>query len=264
MTATGYTPAQRAVAVTWGLACHLAFAAGVGAMMVGLYTGMTLGRGPWHGWRAGLADSALVLQFVVLHSVMLAPRGRRWLARLAPLGLGEALGTTTYAFLASLQLVVTFVLWSPLGPVWVRPHGATVVVLTVAYAGAWLLVLKTMADAGLALQTGFLGWSAVARGRAPRYAAFAPRGTFRWVRQPIYVAFALTLWTAPVWTPDHLILALGWTAYCLLGPRLKERRYLAAHGDRYARYRRLVPYWIPSGRGLDPALLDAAEHPPPA
>ena len=109
-------------------------------------------------------------------------------------------------------------------------------------------LLKTMADAGLALQTGFLGWGAVVRGKAPSYRPFATGGSFRWVRQPVYVAFALTLWTAPVWTPDHLILALAWTAYCVLAPRHKERRYLAAYGEDFERYRQAVPYWLPRRR----------------
>jgi methanethiol S-methyltransferase len=59
------------------------------------------------------------------------------------------------------------------------------------------------------------------------------------------VAFALTLWTVPVWTPDQLALALTLTAYCLLAPRLKERRFAARYGDRFHRYRAAVPYVLP-------------------
>lgn len=251
-----YTAAQRALALAAGVVCHLAFALGVGTMIVGLYGGMQLGRGPWHGAAAVLADLVLLAQFVLLHSLLLSPRGRRWLQRAVPLALGAPLATTTFATVASLQLAVTFLGWSPLGTVWWAPRGTLATAMTTVYAGAWLLLMKTMADAGLALQTGFLGWGAVVRGRVPAYAPFTPRGTFRWVRQPIYVAFALTLWTAPVWTLDHLLLAAAWTAYCVVGPRWKERRYLAAYGDRFARYRRRVPYWVPAARPLDPAVLD--------
>jgi hypothetical protein len=43
-----------------------------------------------------------------------------------------------------------------------------------------------------AVQTGALGWRAIARGERPRYASFFPeRGLFRVCRQPVYVAFAL-------------------------------------------------------------------------
>lgn len=256
---SAYTPAQRLVAVMYGVVCHLSFALGIAAMMAGIYTGLQFGRGPFRGGAAAVFDLLLLAQFAVLHSVLLLPRGRALLARLAPLGLGRDLSTTIFACLSSLQLLLTFGAWAPLGPVWWEPQGAVRIGLTLAYGAAWLLLLKAMADAGLGLQTGFLGWSAVARGRAPRYAPFAARGTYRYTRQPIYVAFTLTLWTGPVWTLDHLLLATAWTLYCLTGPLLKERRYLAAYGAHYARYRERVPYWLPARRGLSAAVLDAAE-----
>ena len=59
------------------------------------------------------------------------------------------------------------------------------------------------------------------------------------------MAFALTLWTPPVWTPDQLVLAVSFTAYCLLAPRLKECRFAARYGARFDRYRAEVPYLLP-------------------
>jgi methanethiol S-methyltransferase len=70
-------------------------------------------------------------------------------------------------------------------------------------------------------------------------------GLFRLIRQPIYVAFALTLWTVPVWTPDQFVLATAFTAYCLLAPRLKERRFAARYGAQFETYRADVPYVLP-------------------
>lgn len=240
-----YTPGQKRVALLYGIACHLAFALGIAAMIASIYTGMRFGPGPFTGAAAVLFDLMLLGQFAFLHSYLLSPRGAAVLARLAPLGLGRDLATTTFACISSLQLLLTFGLWSPLGSVWWQPEGGAWIAMTVAYAASWLFLLKAMADAGLGVQTGSLGWTSIVRGQAPRYEPFEPRGTFRYVRQPIYVAFALTLWTGPVWTLDHLLLAGFWTLYCLIGPALKERRYLRRHGASFARYRRLVPYWLP-------------------
>jgi protein-S-isoprenylcysteine O-methyltransferase Ste14 len=259
MTISVYSRSQRVVAALYGLACHTAFAAGVSAMVVGIYSGMRLGHGGVRGSPASLVDVGLLAQFAIVHSVLLSERGRTLLSRLAPLGLGAALRTTTFALVSSLQLALTFVAWAPLGEVWWEPHGPLRVAFTSAYAVSWLLLLKTMADAGLGVQTGHLGWTAVVRGEAPRYGDFPARGTFRHVRQPIYVAFALILWTGPVWTPDHLLVAVGWTAYCLLGPLFKERRYLGFYGVRFERYRRLVPYWCPRLRPVDVSGLRADE-----
>jgi protein-S-isoprenylcysteine O-methyltransferase Ste14 len=95
------------------------------------------------------------------------------------------------------------------------------------------------------LQSGALGWWALARGRKPVFPDMPETGLFRVVRQPIYVSFALVLWTMPVWTADQLVLATAYTAYCILAPRLKERRFTAIYGDRFRAYQARVPYWLP-------------------
>jgi protein-S-isoprenylcysteine O-methyltransferase Ste14 len=243
-----YTRRERRIAIAYGVLCHSAFAIGIGAMIVGIFSGLRLGHGPFSGVAALGWDLLLVAQFVVLHSFLLTRRGRDVLVRLAPAGLGRPLSTTIFALIASLQILLTFAAWSQLGDVWWEPHGPLRVVIDVAYAASWAFLLKAMSDAGMAVQTGFLGWSAVARGREPQFAGFRERGTFRIVRQPVYLAFACTLWTGPVWTPDHLLLAVTWTAYCLFGPLLKERRYLRYYGEAFASYRRRVPYWLPFAR----------------
>jgi len=255
----GFTRGQRRVALTWGILCHLSFGAGVLAMFVGLGSGMRFGLGPFRGWPAAAADFLLLAQFPIAHSLLLSKRGRGWLARMAPLGLGSALGTTTYAMIASLQLLMTFVLWSPFGEWSWHPDGMALGLACAVYGFAWLLLLKTMADAGLGVQTGYLGWGSVIRGRRPTYRGFEPRGTFRWVRQPIYVAFALILWSGPVWTADHVLVAIAWSAYCMLAPKHKERRYSAQYGESFAHYRTLVPYWIPRRKPADLTSLARPE-----
>ena len=78
-----------------------------------------------------------------------------------------------------------------------RPHGAALVVLVVLYATSWLPLPKAIMDAGLALQTGSLGWFAMLRGRQPVYPPMPQTGLFRLTRQPIYVSFALTFGPCP-------------------------------------------------------------------
>jgi protein-S-isoprenylcysteine O-methyltransferase Ste14 len=82
-------------------------------------------------------------------------------------------------------------------------------------------------------------------------------GLFRLIRQPIYVSFALTLWTVPVWTPDQLAVACTLTAYCLAAPLLKERRFATRYGSRFAAYKAAVPYALPTLRRRS---TDAGSH----
>lgn len=241
-------PGRIALALGYGGLCHAVFAAAVLAMIAAMFFGMSqsFGRVPWP-W-AALANAALLVQFPLLHSALLTPAGGRVLARLVPGAHGGTLATTTYALIASAQLLALFALWTPSGIVWWRAEGAAFWAICAAYAGSWLLLMKASFDAGAEVQSGALGWMSLLAGRRPRFPPMPTRGTFRVIRQPIYVAFALTLWTVPVWTPDQLVLAVGYTAYCLVAPRLKERRLHARHGARFERYRAAVPYALPRRR----------------
>lgn len=234
--------ARIALALVLGILCHALFAAGVGAMIIAMYFGLSesLGTAPWP-WAAA-ANAALVLQFPLAHSALLTGPGGRLLARLVPGPHGATLATTTYAMIASLQILALFALWTPSGIVWWRAEGLALWVLTGAYAASWLLLMKAIFDAGVEVQVGALGWMSLMARIRPVFPDMPTQGLFRFIRQPIYVAFAMTLWTVPVWTPDQLCLALGFSAYCLLAPRLKERRFAARYGDRFRRYRAAVPY----------------------
>lgn len=236
------------VAVCYGVICHACFILGVASMMIAMYFGMSRSLGTLHGpWR-WIANAALLVAFPVMHSVLLHPRGRALLARLAPAGTGATLATTTYATIAGLQVFALFALWSPSGTIWWQARGVALGILISLYAASWLLLGKSMLDAGLSLQTGSLGWTALLRGRKPAYPKMPQTGLFRLTRQPIYVAFALTLWTVPTWTPDQLVVALTLTAYCLVGPLFKEARFRRIHGSAFDTYARGVPYWLPRPR----------------
>lgn len=253
------------VAVGYGLVCHVSFVLGVGAMMAAMYFGMSRCLGtlaaPWN-W---VVNAALLVQFPVVHSLLLTGQGRRLMARLAPAGTGGTLSTTTFATVAALQVLALFGLWSPTGTIWWQAHGATLVVVSALYAVAWLLLGKSMLDAGLSLQTGSLGWTALLRGRRAVYPPMPTTGLFRLTRQPIYVAFTLTLWTVPTWTPDQLVVALVLTAYCLVAPRFKEARFRRAYGAAFEAYAVRVPYWLPWPRPRAvnlPPMVDVSSEDP--
>jgi protein-S-isoprenylcysteine O-methyltransferase Ste14 len=86
------------------------------------------------------------------------------------------------------------------------------------------------------------------RGRKPVYPPMPQTGLFRITRQPIYVAFTLTLWTVPTWTPDQLVVAVTLTTYCLIAPLFKEARFRRIYGSAFENYASAVPYWFPFRR----------------
>jgi methanethiol S-methyltransferase len=244
--------ARIVLALCMGVLCHSVFALAVLAMIAAMFFGMSesLGRVVWP-W-ALLANAFLVLQFPLAHSLLLTKRGRAWISKLLPGPHGHTLATTTYALIASLQLLALFALWTPSGIIWWRAEGWALWAVIVLYTSAWLLLMKASFDAGAEVQSGGLGWLSLMQNIKPVFPDMPETGLFRVMRQPIYVAFALTLWPVAVWTPDQLALAVSYTAYCLLAPRLKEKRFSAIYGQRFEDYKKRVPYVWPfklGGRG---------------
>ncbi|TVQ52268.1 MAG: isoprenylcysteine carboxylmethyltransferase family protein [Rhodobacteraceae bacterium] len=254
------------VALVWGAACHGVFALAGAAMVLAMWFGMSRSLGPVPPPWSWVANAVLIAQFPLAHSLLLTARGQRLLARLAPAPYGATLATTTYAAVAAAQLLLLFAFWSPSGVIWWRAEGWALVALTAAYAASWAFLAKASFDAGAAVQSGLLGWWALVRGVKPVFPDMPTRGLFRLVRQPIYLGFALTLWTVPTWTPDQLALASLFTAYCALAPLHKERRFARRYGARFAEYRARTPYWLPlpRRRGVSPPPPPAARSPTPA
>lgn len=233
------------VAIFYGMICHVTFAAAVLAMIVAMFFGMSESFGrvpaPW----SIFVNIFLILQFPLTHSLLLSKRGGQVLAKLAPRVFGPTLATTTYAIIASAQLFALFAFWTPSGIIWWQADGVAFGVICGLYAVSWLLLIWASYDAGAEVQSGALGWMSLAQNIKPLFPDMPTKGLFSVIRQPIYVSFALTTWTVPVWTPDQLCLAVLLTTYCLLAPLLKERRFAKRYGTDFTSYKQNVPYALP-------------------
>lgn len=236
---------RRFIAIAYGFVCHAIFGLAALTMVIVMGSGMTLGFGrvpePWN-W---VANVALLLQLPLGHSFLLSDRGRRILTWFAPRAIASDMAPTVYVIIAALQVGALFALWSPSGIVWWQAEGTLFYVFVALFLSTWGLLGLSTLNAGLELQSGFNGWSAVFLGRRVRYPDMPTTGLFRFTRNPIYVSFALTTWTVPVWTPDQLLVAVALTSYCVLGPILKEARYRRIHGARFEAYAQDVPYFVP-------------------
>ncbi|MGE3164493.1 MAG: isoprenylcysteine carboxylmethyltransferase family protein [Planctomycetota bacterium] len=214
-------------------------------MFAGLATGMATGLGRLTGVTAVMVNLVLLVQFPLLHSFLLTPRGRHWLARTVPQRYARELVPTAYTTITALQLGLLFLGWSPSGLTIFEFPTSVQCAFAVAFLGAWVLLLRSMWDAGLSLQTGSLGWCALYRGVAPKYPRLPTQGLFRVCRQPIYLSFTLITWLGPAWSADKVMVASILTAYCVLAPLLKEQRFSKLYGAEFAAYRAQVPYLVP-------------------
>ena len=241
---------RRSIAALYGVLCHGLFLAGVGMMIFQMYFGMSRCFGTLSAPLSWFANALLLIQFPLAHSLLLSAKGRQVLKRLAPQAFSVALSTTTYVIIASFQVLALFTLWTPSDVILWQAQGVPLWILTTLYGASWLLLGKAILDAGITLQTGSLGWWSVFWNVRPAYPGMPTRGLFKLCRQPIYLAFTCTVWTVPTWTPDQLFIAVGLSAYCLIGPLFKEARFRRQFGQSFSDYQKLRPYWLPASRPL--------------
>ncbi len=235
---------NKLIALVLGILCHLSFCVAILLMAYMLFEGLTKSLVPVTQY-GRYVNFLLLIQFPLLHSFLLSKKGRMLLELPFPKGLGRDLSTTTYGLIASLQLIAVFLFWTPNQQIWFVPTGVVYYLSSLLYLLSWGLLLKALGEAGLAMHTGYLGWSAVFAGRKPEYPNLCSKGLHNCTRHPIYLAFSLIILTAPVWSFDHFVLAAVWVSYCVFGPLLKEKRMLKRYGEEYRQRQNKIPYLIP-------------------
>ncbi|TJY59350.1 isoprenylcysteine carboxylmethyltransferase family protein [Sinimarinibacterium sp. CAU 1509] len=196
------------------------------------------GGAPQH-WLPALAiDLGLLAAFGFAHSLMARPAFKRWWLGLVP----KALERVIYGLVSALLLLLICLFWSPLPQtVWVvdSPVGKALLYGALAIGGG--LILWSIWCVDLLHFTG-LRQAFGQQVESP----FALRGPYRWVRHPIQSGLMLVLWSTPVLSIGHALLATVLTAYSVLATLLLEERDLDRElGDAYRRYRADVPAFVP-------------------
>lgn len=238
---------NKLIAYGLGILCHLAFFVAIGSMAYMLATGLTSGILPIGGPYGRLTNILLLIQFPVLHSFFLTPMGKKILVSPFPKEIARDLLTTAYALVSSIQLLAVFVFWTPARNAWFVPPDPIFFPWVLVYGISWIVLMKALAEAGMAMHTGALGWRSVVTGKQPVYPRIPTAGLHSQCRHPIYLAFSLIILTAPIWSFDHVMLASIWVLYCLIGPKFKERRIQERSREQYDKIKQSTPYLIPRG-----------------
>jgi len=190
---------------------------------------------------AVVVDLALVAFFGLVHSLMARAGWKRVWTRIVP----PQAERSTYVLVASAQLALVCWQWRPLaGPtLWTTSGAATALVLALQGLGwAMALVSTCLIDHFelFGLRQAFGGQPSEPTLRSPFL--------YRWVRHPLYLGMLIGLWSAPIMTTSHLLLASLFTAYVLVGVRHEERDLMRTFGDAYRRYQAEVPMLLPIPR----------------
>ena len=195
----------------------------------------------------------LLLLFALQHSGMARPAFKRWLARIVP----PVLLRSIYVLVSSVALIAIMTLWQPMGGiVWSIETPAARQVITAVYFLGWLLMIWSTFLLDHFELFGLRQVWCEFRGRKCVEPSFATPAAYKFVRHPIYAGWLVVVWASPVMTVSHLLLAVGMTAYTLVGIRLEETE-LAKRLPYYEQYRRKVPMLLPS---LRKRLLERADR----
>jgi protein-S-isoprenylcysteine O-methyltransferase Ste14 len=187
-------------------------------------------------------DAALILAFALVHSVLARPSWKRRVAA----RLGRDLERPAYSAVAGVQLALLMAAWRPLpGALWTVEAPAVRFALWALFGLGWAIAAAGAVTLGTARLYGLAPMWDRFRGRLPRPDRLELVGPYRWIRHPLYSGTILALWAAPRMSVGRALLATLFTLYILVGSRLEERDLLAAHGERFADYRRRVGAFFP-------------------
>ncbi len=113
--------------------------------------------------------------------------------------------------------------------------------MLVGFYGSWITLLYSIYPTGFGYQTGLTPWWYWMRNETTPKREFVVRGTYRWLRHPVYMSFLGLIWFTPTMTLDHALLTVVWTIYIYAGSYFKDQRMLRYIGEAYRDYATRVP-----------------------
>lgn len=221
----------------------LAVVLGVGSIALFAWEGRpSLFNAGWAPATALAWDALLSLLFFAQHSGMVRRPFRAWLLRTV---VAERYDAAVYASASGLVLALVLLLWQRTEPPlfvvpapwrWMMGTAAGLAVLVFALSARALRPFDML---------GLRPIRAHLRNRPPQQSPFVVRGTYRWVRHPLYSCVIVLLWAEPDIRADSLLMSILWTAWIVGGAVLEERDLVSDFGERYRRYQQLVPMLVP-------------------
>jgi protein-S-isoprenylcysteine O-methyltransferase Ste14 len=236
----------RSAVLAYGLVAYASFHASFLALI--LFANDLLAPFPLSGGEAqplghALAvDCSLIGLFAVQHTVM-ARRGfkRAW-TRIVP----RPIERSTFVLTTAACIAAILAGWVPIsGTVWRVEAPALRAALWLLQGAGWLVLVASTFAIGHWELFGVRQVLAYARRAPSPPKAFRTPLLYRFVRHPMMLGFLIGFWSTPEMSAGHLALALGFSAYLLVGIRIEERDLVATLGDDYRRYQQRVPRLIP-------------------
>jgi protein-S-isoprenylcysteine O-methyltransferase Ste14 len=187
--------------------------------------------GAMRSWpEALLADLALLLVFALSHSLMARDSFKQIYLRRFP----AATLRSSYGLVAATTLSGLMWQWQPIDTVvWaVRSEPGHWLLIGTGAAG-WLLAAVAYYSIGHLELLGLRPAWRYFKDQPPAPPDLVTSGIYRRLRDPMYIGFAIGLWSTPKMTAGHLLLAAATTVYVLIGMRYERKDLVGRFGQRY-------------------------------
>ena len=196
-------------------------------------------------WVALCVNISLLLVFAIQPSGMARTPFKKWLTQFVP----EPAERSTYVLLTNVAMILIFAFWQPMGGiVWEAKSAWAIYAIHGLYFIGWgLLFYATCAICHFDLFGLRQVWLYF-RGKPYTPYEFRIPKVYKFVRHPLYVAWLVIFWAAPVMTVSHLLFAVVTTGYILVAIQFEERDLISHFGDKYRSYKKSVPMLIPRFR----------------
>ncbi len=240
---------KRYLSLIYGIGCYLVFHATF-LYLVGFLGDFivpkSLDSAPQVVWtQALLINLGLILLFGVQHSVMARPWFKKMWVKVVP----EHLERSTYVLFSSIALIILLYFWEPMGgSIWYVENTVAQIAIYSVFGLGWVLLLLSSFSINhfdlFGLRQVYLNFINKPYTDVP----YKEPVLYKMVRHPLYLGFVLGIWATPHMTIAHLVLALGLTAYILVGIRFEEKDLITVFGEKYQQYKRAVPMLLPLPR----------------
>lgn len=191
---------------------------------------------------AALINVALVTLFGLQHSIMARAGFKKWLTRLIP----HAAERSTFMLMSGIVTSIAIYFWQPLpGIVWAFENPVVQLVLWTLYGLAWAYLLLASFVTNhfelMGLRQTFMYFI----NRPYCALPFTRRYMYKYSRHPMMLGFLVGMWSVPIMSVSHLVMATLFTVYIAIGIFLEERDLIRSFGDTYRRYKKEIATFIP-------------------
>ena len=186
-------------------------------------------------------NTLLCFLFFFQHSIMIRKEFRKWLSGFIP---QNYLGAF-FSIFSGLFLLILMFFWQKSTSIQFEldgvPYWLMRALFFLSIIGFYFTIRSLRPFDPLGIREIFSSL----KGKTAKGSFFTVRGTYQWVRHPLYFFSLLMIWAQVSVTADRLLFNGLWTIWIIIGTFLEERDLIASFGDEYRNYQRKVPMLIP-------------------